>query len=123
MKCHMCESETEWYCRDCDQPVCEDCVVQMTYHNQIDYTLCQDCHETAEAKEYLHRSRQWKKDAEVQAKKEVRNKARRAAYWKPEAVEKRQIAKELKRREQAELYRRRMAETIKTVADMFRGMF
>ena len=116
----MCDEKTDWYCRDCDQPVCENCVVQMTYHNQVDFTLCQECQDTREAQDYLERSKEWKIEAVVKAKKEARNKARQIAYWKPEAVKKRRLAKELRQREEAELYIKRMKETLKVVRGMFR---
>jgi len=42
--CHTCGDETEYQCRSCEQPVCEGCAVPFTYKNQIDYTLCNNCH-------------------------------------------------------------------------------
>ena len=123
MKCHMCDSETDWVCRDCDQPVCEDCTVKMTYHNQIDYTLCQECQDSADADDYLERSKLWKIEDAIAAKKEIRRKARRKAYWKPAAVEKRRLAKIAKQKAAIELRKTQMAETISTVSKMFKGMF
>ncbi len=49
MKCHICKNETDFCCRDCEEPVCEGCCVKMTYQNQIDYTLCQECNDANEA--------------------------------------------------------------------------
>ena len=123
MKCHMCDAETDWVCRDCDQPVCEDCVVQMTYHNQIDYTLCTECYDNAAATDYLIRAKEWKEEEAIAAKKEIRRKARQKAYWKPEAVEKRRLAKIAKRKAAIELHNKQAMAAMKTVADMFRGMF
>jgi len=95
----------------------------MTYHNQIDYTKFQDCEDNDQANNYLANCREWKKEEAAKAKKEACKKARHIAYWKPEAIEKRRIAKELYRKEAAELYEKRMKETIKVVSNMFRGMF
>ncbi len=123
MKCHMCDSETDWVCRDCDQPVCDGCVVQMTIHNQIDYTLCQECQDGNEAADYLERSKVWAIEEAKAKKKEVRRKARRVAYYKPEAIEKRRLAKIARLAAAAELRKKQMAETFSTVSKMFKGMF
>lgn len=43
-ECCVCEElKAEYTCRQCDEYVCEDCCVAMTYHNQIDYTCCHNC--------------------------------------------------------------------------------
>lgn len=44
--CHSCNSETDWQCEKCEQPVCESCTVAFTQMNQIDYTLCNDCNDS-----------------------------------------------------------------------------
>ncbi len=123
MECHMCESETDWYCSKCDQPVCEDCTVQMTIHNQIDCTLCQDCQDSQEASDYLERAKGWKIEKAAAKKKAARKEARRVAYYKPEAIEKRRVAKVARLAAAAELRKKQLAETVKVVSGMFRGMF
>ena len=45
-KCHICGKETDWECRDCGKPVCEDCTVPYNQFTQVDYTLCTDCEES-----------------------------------------------------------------------------
>ncbi len=43
--CCVCRNPTtdELICRSCEYPVCENCTVRYTQHNQIDYTLCNNC--------------------------------------------------------------------------------
>lgn len=45
--CHICDKETdgETLCQQCDEYTCQDCTVKFTQHNQIDYDLCEDCHQ------------------------------------------------------------------------------
>lgn len=57
MKCHICDGETDFKCGACNEPVCEDCCVPMTYHNQIDYPLCTSCSDTSEAEWWLENDR------------------------------------------------------------------
>lgn len=45
-KCNMCDNQTTIYCLHCNEPVCENCTVGYTQHNQIDYTLCISCYKT-----------------------------------------------------------------------------
>lgn len=122
-KCHMCGNETDYCCQDCDQPVCEDCCVAMTLQNQIDYTLCMECNDSNEASEYLDRAKEWKREAEAEAKKEKREKARRAAYWKPENVDKRKVKKEALALARKQARDKMLEEAVSTVSQMFRGMF
>ena len=46
--CHSCGAVTESQCRSCEQAVCENCTVPFTIMNQIDYTLCNNCHDSYE---------------------------------------------------------------------------
>lgn len=122
-KCHLCGIRTDFYCRDCDQPVCEDCCVMPTYHNQIDYSLCTECETGREVEEMEEREREWKIEAEIKEKKEKKATARKVAYWKPENVAKRKakrVALLLARKEASE---RRMKETVEIIRSIFRGMF
>lgn len=43
MKCHSCGNDGEGMCVSCEQCVCDKCSVPYTYHNPVDYDLCQDC--------------------------------------------------------------------------------
>ena len=119
-KCHICRNDTDFFCDKCENPVCEDCCVQMTEYNHIDYPLCQDCQDTNEAYYYLERSREWKREDEAKAKKEARNAKARANYWKPENVEKRRLAREKRKREKVKLARKQLKETLKAVSSFFR---
>lgn len=46
--CHSCGEEGEYKCERCEQPVCEECLMEFTYMNQIDYDCCRDCNDTYE---------------------------------------------------------------------------
>ena len=43
--CHSCGAESDWYCEKCEKCVCEKCTVPFTQTNNIDYTLCNNCHD------------------------------------------------------------------------------
>ena len=119
--CHICENETEWTCRDCGEPVCEDCCVPFTLHNQIDYTLCTFCHDGNETVRSLEYSRMEKEQEKEAAEKEDRRRKRRANYLKPENVEKRRIAREERKRLKAEQKQKLWEATARIVGSMFRG--
>ena len=123
MFCHMCGEETEFTCRDCDEPVCEDCAVQMTYHNQIDYTKCQSCQDGHDSERYrAARAR----DAEEEREKAIQAKrvaTRKANWYKPENVAKREAVKAERKKKEAELRRKQIEETRKLVGEIFGGMF
>ena len=76
--------ETDSYCKDCGDPICEDCCVSATYENKIEYCICEDCYDaqqTLVAEEYYQEERRKK------IKKEEREKINRAArrrYHSPE---------------------------------------
>jgi len=122
MNCHICNRETEFTCDVCEEPVCDDCCVPITIHNQIDYPLCKTCNEGHEAARY-ECARQKNLGEEVaKAKKDARNAEARARYWKPENVAKRKAAK-VERKKQREALRRAYAEEVAQVmASMFRGL-
>lgn len=45
--CGMCEenkADPDAICKSCNLPICEDCLVHMTYKNQVDYTICKSCY-------------------------------------------------------------------------------
>lgn len=44
--CHSCGAESDWRCEKCEQCVCENCTVPFTQMNNIDYTLCNNCHDS-----------------------------------------------------------------------------
>jgi len=119
MNCHMCNSVTDFNCDSCGEPVCEDCCVVMTIHNQIDYPLCMDCEEMSEAVRYITACKEGKRNDKIKAEKERKNARRRAIYWKPENVEKRRLVKIEKKRLRTEQAR----EALIVVNDIFRGMF
>lgn len=121
--CHICESLTEFTCDQCKQPVCEDCCVQMTIHNQIDYPLCTDCHDINKANDWDERSREWAKQAVVDKKKAEASLKLKANYWKPENIEKRRAAKAKRKADKVERDRAMIKEAAKFISEAFRGMF
>ena len=122
-KCHICESITDFTCDQCGEPVCEDCCVQMTIHNQIDYPLCTDCKDIRDADDYDERSREWARQEQENKKKAEASAKREANYWKPENVAKRRAAKVKKKEEQRERDRQMFAAAAKWIGEAFRGMF
>ena len=122
-KCHICDEETEYYCRDCDKPVCEECCAVPTYHRMIDYTLCTECELSREVSEIKEREKEWKIEEERKVKKEKGAKTRRATYWKPENVAKRKDKKEALLIARREADEKRAKEVAKVIGSMFKGMF
>ena len=123
MNCHICGSETNFTCNDCNKSVCEDCCVVPTYGNQIDYALCTECWDSREVVFWRDRDEERKQEEAERIKKEKRKKARFENYWKPENIEKRRKAKEEKIRLKIELKKKQMKETVNRINSMFRGMF
>ena len=102
LNCHLCERETDSNCRTCGEPVCFDCCVKMTIHNQIDYALCSLCGDVAESVKADHYQRIEEEKETEQKEKELKAKTRRENYWKPENIEKRMLAKTERKRKHAE---------------------
>lgn len=48
--CQVCDElkESLTKCEGCNQDVCEECCVGITYHNMIDFPLCKICYELNE---------------------------------------------------------------------------
>lgn len=118
MICHMCENPTDFVCDRCGNPVCEDCCVQMTIYNQIDYPLCQNCHNYKEAEDRLEEFKKEEKNEEVRKKKDAKNAKARANYWKPENIEKRRKRKEEKRKRDIEYVLNSMKSVMSTLGEM-----
>ena len=123
LECHICGAQTDFTCRDCDEPVCEDCCTPMTLQNQIDYALCAECYDLQETATYFEAAKEHEISEKLKAKKKATADKRRARYWKPENVEKRRLAKLKHKQERAERDRQMLEATAKAVAGMFRGMF
>lgn len=122
MKCHICGNETEFTCDRCEEPVCEDCCVTMTIHNQVDYPLCTVCGDYREACARQEWEREHAKEEAAKKAREERSRKARDNYRKPENVAKRAAARAERKRLAAELRRKHMAEAIRIVGEMFRGM-
>lgn len=41
--CNLCEKTTEFFCHICGEPVCDECTVPFTQHNQLTETVCTTC--------------------------------------------------------------------------------
>lgn len=122
-KCHICEAITDFTCDECWEPVCEDCCVQMTIHNQIDYPLCTYCQDRRYIEDHEERGREWTRQEEENKKKAEASVKRKANYWKPENVAKRKAARAKKREEKIERNRQMVIEAAKWIGEAFRGMF
>ena len=48
--CHVCDKPSNELskCEGCNQDVCPDCCVGITYHNMIDFPYCKTCEELSE---------------------------------------------------------------------------
>ena len=115
MKCHICESETDFTCDRCGEPVCFDCCVPMTVHNQIDYPLCTTCEDVRNAQARLKWLREHEREETQRKLKDERNRKARARYRSPESIAKRAARKaELKQLRQAQL-----EEAMRVVANVF----
>ncbi len=123
MNCHLCESDTDFTCDRCGEPVCEDCCVKMTIHNQIDYPLCTLCGEMREIEKAAYYRREEEVKEKEQAIKDKRAATRKANYWKPENIEKRRLKKIEQQKMKRELSEKQVANAAKIIAQMFRGMF
>jgi hypothetical protein len=122
--CHYCKSnKTDFTCDQCGLPVCEECCVKMTIHNQIDYPLCLGCDGVNEAEQYLEACKEEDYKQEQEAKKKKKADARRKAYWKPEAIEKRRLRKEERKRLKIEAERKQIEELAKIFKSTFGKIF
>ena len=110
---------TDYCCEDCGEPVCEECAVPYDQFTQIDYTLCQCCHDGNMSRRQLEAYREEDLQAESKAKKDARNKAARERYWRPENVAKRKAAREERKRLKREQAIRNFQETMRIVSEVF----
>lgn len=116
--CHMCESDTDFTCRDCEEPVCEDCCVVPTIHNQIEYALCKSCDMGYELARSIEADKEWDLSEQKRIKRETTNAKRKETYWKPENIEKRRTAKAKRNAKRVERNRKLLAETFRIVNSM-----
>ena len=117
--CHYCEeNETDMVCEQCDRPVCESCIVEFTMNNQIDFNLCQDCDDSNNTERYNEDKWEEEFNLKRKKKKEKLAEARRIAYRKPEAVEKRRLKKIEKKR----LRREQEHASLVSISEIFKNM-
>ncbi len=64
--CYLCENETDFYCQQCEEAVCEDCCAISTYIEPIEETICQECYDfkKCESAEYSHKEQERKEEEE-----------------------------------------------------------
>lgn len=91
--CHICGKESEFYCRQCDECVCEECTVPYTQYNQIDYTLCNNCGDVYDENMYDAYKIEEKIKEEREKKRILKNQKQRAYYHSDKAKEKRELKK------------------------------
>jgi hypothetical protein len=91
--CHICGHITDFECDSCGEPVCYDCCVKMTIHNQIDYPLCKECNDNHECAKAEHYQRIEEEKETEKLERERKSKLRRTNYYKPENIEKRRLDK------------------------------
>lgn len=118
--CHICGKLSEFVCEKCGQPACEDCLVPFTLQNQIDYCLCNYCHDSSENSRLLDalEEAEWMEKQNAQ-KVELAVK-RRANYWKPENIEKRRLKKIQLKKDREEADRKRIEEVASVMKDFMR---
>ena len=122
--CHMCGGITEpdWFCTGCDELVCEDCMVKMTIHNQIDYCLCQNCHDGHNASKALYYGKlEDDKKAADKLKKEKAFK-RWQKYHSTAQIEKRRLKRIELLKYRQEMAAKRAVEFGKILSDLFKNM-
>ena len=121
LKCHMCGGTTDYYCCQCNEPVCEDCCVLFTLQNQCDETRCQSCQDGFDVQESRAQHKRWEAEDAEKKKRKHRSDLAKIRYWKPENVEKRRAAKEARKKAAAELATKHFNDSVKIVSEMFRG--
>lgn len=91
--CHMCGEVTEFYCEDCDEPVCEKCAVPYTPQNNCEGTHCSDCCDTSQ----MLMAEEYQREEEYERHKDEKRKKRKEVAWQryhsSEQWEKRMLAK------------------------------
>lgn len=120
MNCHICGNETDFTCDRCEEPVCFNCCVPMTIHNQIDYPLCTICEDVRNEMRHQEWEREHAKEEAEKKIKEARSKKARANYYKPENVAKRSARSAERKRIRRELREKQLAESVRIVGEMFR---
>jgi hypothetical protein len=118
-KCHICNEITEFFCEDCDQPVCEECAVPFTLQNQLDGTHCEECYDTIEVSRREEVQRKEEIEDELKKKRKKRNDAAWIRYHSSEQIEKRRLAKVelVKKRREAAI--KRAKETMEFLKNFF----
>jgi hypothetical protein len=93
----------------------------MTIHNQIDYDLCQECHDGNESEMAMidYKLKQEQEEADKERKR--KNALARERYRRPENVEKRRLAKEEREKERAESYLQGLRVVAKVLSN-WRGL-
>lgn len=122
--CHVCEeNKTDFACHICGEPVCEDCCVVPTYHNQLDYAFCTVCESGREERRWRDAEIEEKHEAAIAAKKKAIADKRLTTRMKPENIAKRIAAKTERKKLRVEQARIRMEQTVKLMAEIFKGFF
>lgn len=122
--CHICNAMTdpEYICTSCDENVCEDCMVKMTIHNQIDYCLCETCHSGNNRMAAEYYQAEEKRNDEILANKKIKADKRYKWYHSSEQREKRRLKRIelLKQRHERAIQRAKYLGEV--LGNMFKGM-
>lgn len=119
-KCHLCgNTAAEFSCRDCEESVCEDCCVPFTLQNQVDFTICTCCYEGKEARRTLAYWEEEERQERIDEERKLKNEKSRERYRKPENIKKRRIAREERKKAEAEYRAKMLSGAIKVVNNWF----
>lgn len=117
--CHICGNNTEWQCRDCDEPVCENCTVPYDRFTQIDYCLCNSCggiQNKNRANEYAYELKMAKEKAKQREEKNEKSRI----YYHSESAIKNRMQKKIEKQKLRIIAARERAEKL---SEIFKSMF
>lgn len=119
IRCHICNSETDFECEDCQKPVCDNCTMQYNQFTQIDWTQCKVCGGEQQERRVYEYFEELEEIKIAEQKRKELNEKQRQYYNSPKAVEKRR----LKKIELQEQRKRDIEERAKSLAGIFSNIF
>lgn len=118
-KCNICGTETKYFCRDCESPVCDNCTIPYNQFTQVDYTLCKNCGDEQNEGRAIEHQKNQEYQEEKAKERRVKNDKKRVIYNSPAQIEKRRIKKIEKIQNEIE----QRIERTKAVAEIFKNIF
>lgn len=119
MECHICKTETDFECEDCQMPVCDNCTMPYNQFTQIDWTQCTDCGERHQQRRAYEYFAEIEEEKAAEKKRQERNEKARDYYNSDKAREKRR----LKKIEQQELRKKADEERSTRIAGILSDIF